>query len=88
MWGGLMPNMNKREIIGLLIHIPVGLANVAIAWFTPSVAVIFGGGFLAYEITQGNQPHFDIKGWLWGIFFSGDYFRDSYKGTGNPGLYA
>lgn len=69
MWGGLLPNMNKREIIGLLIHIPPGVANVAMAWFSPMSALIFGAGFLAYEITQGSDPHLDIKGWLWGIAF-------------------
>lgn len=57
----------SRSAVGLMVHIPVGMANVAIAWFSPAVAVIFGGGFLAYEITQGSQPHLDIKGWLWGI---------------------
>ncbi|MBA7627925.1 hypothetical protein ES703_35394 [subsurface metagenome] len=57
----------SRSAVGLLVHIPVGLANVAFAWFSPAVAVIFGGGFLAYEVTQGSKPHLDIKGWLWGI---------------------
>lgn len=55
----------------LWLHVPVGLLNVVIATVTPMVALIFGAGFLIYEVTQGGEPHKDIRGWLVGVGIGG-----------------
>ena len=55
----------------LLSHVPVGWVNVALFLANPLLGVLFGAGFLSYEITQGSQPHKDIKGWLWGLGIGG-----------------
>jgi len=77
--------LNKRSLIGLLIHIPVGLVNGymfafpymhGLEYTAPCfivLGVVFGYTFLRYEETQGSKPHLDIKGYCWGlvIFFGG-----------------
>lgn len=63
--------MKLSPIMRLLIHIPVGLLNVAFILVSVPAAIIFAVGFLAYEITQGGEPHRDIKGWLWGVGIAG-----------------
>lgn len=55
----------------LLIHIPVGMLNVALCWMCPALGIVFAGGFCIYEITQGRKPHLDIAGWLWGMGLAG-----------------
>lgn len=54
-----------------VLHFPVGLVTVALIYASPSMGVLFGAGFVAYEITQGGNPHLDIKGWLWGLGAAG-----------------
>lgn len=53
------------------LHIPVGLVTVALIYANTWLGFLFGAGFVAYEITQGGQPHRDIKGWLWGVVAGG-----------------
>lgn len=55
----------------LLSHVPVGGVNVAIFLANPLLGALFGAGFLVYEVTQGHQPHKDIKGYLYGIGIGG-----------------
>lgn len=64
----------------VLMHIPVGLVNIAIgiglheAGFPllgASVAFLFGYGFMRYELDEqrhlGDKAYKDIHGWLWGL---------------------
>ena len=59
----------------MALHFPVGLANGLLSLANPSLAIIFGAGFLAYEISENFDEHDkaypDIAGWLWGLFFTG-----------------
>ena len=55
----------------LLQHVPVGLVNVAVTAVSPVAAVLLGVTFLTYEVTQGNEPHRDIKGYCWGLAIGG-----------------
>ena len=59
--------MSKLFMFTVWLHVPVGILNAAILYFSPPFGVLFGAGFVAYEITQGGKPHLDIKGWLWGL---------------------
>ena len=54
-----------------VLHFPVGLVTVALIYVNTGLGVLFGAGFVAYEITQGGNPHLDIKGWLWGVGAAG-----------------
>jgi len=58
----------------LLIHIPVGIITGAFTWLNPAAGLLFGAGFIAYEVTQGGDPHRDIKGWLWGLGVAGAWW--------------
>jgi hypothetical protein len=53
------------------LHVPVGLVTVALICANTGLGVLFGAGFIAYEITQGGDPHLDIKGFLWGLGTAG-----------------
>lgn len=53
------------------LHAPIGLVTVALIYANTGLGVLFGAGFVAYEITQGGDPHLDIKGWLWGVGIAG-----------------
>ena len=33
------------------LHVPVGILNAAMLYFSPPAGVLFGAGFVAYEIT-------------------------------------
>lgn len=46
----------------ILIHIPVGWLNVAFLRAHPPLGVLFGIGFLAYELTQSRSADFKDKG--------------------------
>jgi len=72
----LYPNTKR-----LLVHIPHGMAIIALAAigvslggaFLPAlltICVLFTFVFLAYEVTQGSKAHIDIASFLWGIFFA------------------
>jgi hypothetical protein len=67
----------------VLLHIPVGIVNALIpivlyfifgtpgAWFGGWLAVVFGVGFIAYEVTEWevikDVLYPDLQGWLWGM---------------------
>lgn len=65
----------RRKLIGIALHLPIGLAIVALAYINSMLALIFALGFLSYEITQEwRQPGkgwYDIAGALWGIAIGG-----------------
>ena len=70
-----------EDYLGLvLMHLPVGVVNVAIgailkwAGFTElglALSLVFGWGFVMYEIVERRDLHDkgyqEIKGWLFGI---------------------
>lgn len=60
-----------QDFYRVLAHIPVGLLNVAFLWVNPMLGLVFGAGFLVYEVTQGKEPHKDIRGWAWGVGIGG-----------------
>ena len=55
----------------VLLHVPVGLAAVFLAWVNPALSAVFGLGFVAYEVIQEirepNKGWRDISGFLWGV---------------------
>lgn len=67
------------ELNRLFLHIPVGLVTVALIYANTGLGVLFGAGFIAYEIMQEKreprpwrgESHLDIKGWLWGVVIAG-----------------
>lgn len=60
------------DLDNVLLHIPIGLIVVAIAVFSPLVAIAFYYGFIKYETVQRRQIRDkcfpDIHGSLVGIF--------------------
>ena len=63
---------NVYDLENVLLHIPVGAVNVFVAVYSGWVALLFGAGFLAYEVLQRvverkDKAYPDIQGWLWGI---------------------
>lgn len=75
------------DLATVLLHIPVGLINVLIpvALYLvlglpgviagSAVAIVFGIGFVAYQVTEGakikDRIFPDIHGWLYGMGISG-----------------
>ena len=53
------------------MHFPIGLVTVALIYASTGLGVLFGAGFVVYEVTQGGDPHLDIKGFLWGLGTAG-----------------
>ena len=66
-----MSSLTASAWLRLLQHVPVGVANVAIAYKSPSAALILGAAFITYEVTQGNSPHVDLRGYCWGLALAG-----------------
>ena len=62
---------NVYDLDNVLLHIPVGILTVAIALFSPLVALAFYYGFIKYETVQRRQIRDkcfpDIQGSLVGI---------------------
>jgi hypothetical protein len=62
---------DEDSVNNVLMHIPVGNVNVGIALYNPYLGLLFGVGFIIYELneqlTYGDKAFQDIKGWLWGI---------------------
>ena len=56
------------------MHFPIGLVTVALIYASTGLGVLFGSGFIVYEITQGGDPHLDIKGFLWGLGTAGVFW--------------
>ena len=60
---------DEKNLHNVLLHIPVGFVNVAIAVLSGPLAVLFGLGFIAYELDgKGGYP--ELQGWLYGIGFA------------------
>ena len=63
--------LNKSQ--RMLLHVPVGLAAVAIAWLSPVLCATLSFGFIAYEVTQmlsvsyKDKGWYDVSGFLWGV---------------------
>lgn len=72
-------DIGSRDWFRLVLHMPVGWLTVALlagamlcgrpagSLGLIALAVLLAVGFLVYEVTQGSQPHKDIRGWLWGL---------------------
>lgn len=62
---------DEDSVNNVLIHIPVGLITVFITLFSGCLGVLFGVGFIIYELSEqkliSDEAYQDIKGWLWGI---------------------
>lgn len=58
-----------------MLHIPVGGVTVLLGSVEWWLGVVFGLGFLVYEVRQhkivGDADYKDIVGWLWGIGIAG-----------------
>jgi len=65
----------KDSAYRIALHIPVGIATALLVLSHWAVAIIFGAGFLAYELSEENvitdDAYKDIRGWLWGLFIGG-----------------
>jgi hypothetical protein len=59
------------SVDNILIHIPVGLVNIAIGVFSGYMGILFGLGFIIYELNEqrmlSDKAYVDIQGWLWGL---------------------
>lgn len=59
------------KISRALIHIPVGMLNVFLFLLIPELGIIFGIGFMVYEVMQdwriADRSYFDVRGWLIGL---------------------
>ena len=62
---------DEDSLNSVLLHIPVGLANVGICLFSGCLAVLFGVGFIFYELRESkviqDKGYPELQGWLWGI---------------------
>ena len=62
---------DEDSLNSVLLHIPVGNVNVGIALFNPPLAVLFGVGFIFYELRESkviqDKGYPELQGWLWGI---------------------
>jgi len=69
-----MRNRGSR-IKAIIVHVPVGAICVLLAYVHWVLALIFGLGFLSYEIIQewriADKGWRDIKGFLWGLGIGG-----------------
>jgi len=66
------------DLDNVALHIPVGVINALLCLVSGWLALIFGLGFLTYEVVQlfkgnipGDKAYPDIQGWLWGIALAG-----------------
>ena len=59
------------DLNNVLLHIPVGFINVAIGLFSGWIGLLFGLGFIVYQLSERkilqDKAYPDIQGWLWGI---------------------
>jgi len=65
---------STSDLHRVILHLPVGVANVLIVYVHWSLALVFGLGFALYEVCQdkvtGDNAHKDLKGWLWGMIIT------------------
>ena len=66
------------DLDNVVLHIPVGVINTLLCLFSGWIALVFGLGFIVYEVVQlvkgkitGDKAYPDIQGWLWGIALTG-----------------
>jgi len=66
------------DLDNVVLHIPVGVINTLLCLVSGWIALVFGLGFITYEVVQlvkGKIPedkaYPDIQGWLWGIALTG-----------------
>lgn len=64
------------DLDNVLLHIPVGVGNAFLCMRNENIGLLFGIGFLAYEIMQRivekkDKAYPDIQGWLWGMILTG-----------------
>lgn len=61
----------KDKILRALLHVPVGIFNVACLQVHWVIALIFFGGFMVYEVTEDwrlkDRAYIDIFGYLIGV---------------------
>jgi len=66
---------SRNKLKPILIHLPVGMFCVFLAYVHWVLALIFGLGFLSYETIQEwrmkDKGWKDIKGFLWGLGVGG-----------------
>lgn len=64
-------SINEKDAGRVLLHIPVGIFTCFAGYVAWWLAVIFGAGFLLYEVNEDihlkDEAWKDIKGFLWGI---------------------
>ena len=58
---------------GVLIHIPVGIFTVYISYLSGWLGLIFGLGYIVYELNEqkiiSDKCYPELQGWLYGISF-------------------
>jgi len=64
------------DLDNVALHIPVGVINALLCLVSDGLALVFGLGFITYEISQriilkADKAYPDIQGWLWGIALTG-----------------
>lgn len=68
--------MENTPLQGYVAHIPHGAVTVVLCQEVhPVIAVLFGVGFIAFELTQQrnvkDKAHQDLAGWLLGMVLAG-----------------
>jgi len=62
---------DEDDVGNVLLHMPVGLIAGAAALVSGWICLIFGLGFLAYELREAkiieDKAYPDIQGFLWGL---------------------
>ena len=63
----------------ILKHVPVGMVCSLLVLAHPVISVMFGAGFLVYEVSENRDIHDlaypDIAGFLWGVAIAGVVIR-------------
>ena len=61
----------ESSVDSIVLHIPVGIITVIIYLFSGSLGVLFGVGFIVFEVWTSKVAHDkgypELQGWLWGI---------------------
>ena len=63
------------DLNNVLLHMPVGVATVLLCLVSGWLGLIFGLGFIIYELSERkileDKAYPDIQGWMWGIALTG-----------------